>query len=163
MAEIADLMETTMTATMTELLENEMVVETYNGPWIEKRIEYKPNDQKHHEVVLFGSWNGFRKGEELERQGRQIYNITTKLPLGCYVYRFQIDKEDWETNNETAKTIKDGVEFNTVTIKEKEDSEEEAEEKTDDEKGKKLQNTQVIFDESSQKFVIGKKKATWST
>jgi len=107
---------------------------------------------------LFGSWNGFRQGEELEYQGKQVYFAIIKLPVGSWVYRFQIDKEDWETNNETAKTIKDGVEYNTMPIKEKEDSDEEVEEKCDDKKGNKLQHTQVIFDESSQKFVVGRKK-----
>jgi len=127
-------------------------LEEYNGPWVEKRIEYKADKQSRHEVVLFGSWNGFRKGEDLEYQGKSIYAVTTKLPLGSYVYHFHIDNTDWETNNETAKTVKDGTEYNTITVKEKEESEEE--DNTED----KQQNTQVIFDESSQKFVVGKKK-----
>jgi len=127
-------------------------LDEYDGPWIEKRIEYKADERSRHQVVLYGSWNGFRKGEDLEYQGKSIYAVTTKLPLGSYVYRFHIDNTDWETNNETAKTVKDGTEYNTITVKEKEESEEE--DNTED----KQQNTQVIFDESSQKFVVGKKK-----
>jgi len=136
------------------------VQDIYSGPWIERRIEYKVNDDKHHEIIAFGSWNGFRESVELERQGNQIYAFIIKLPLGSWVYRFQVDKQDWETNDETAKTIKNGIEFNTITIKEKEEieeEEEEIEEKNDSSNLKKLQNTQVIFDESSQKFVVGKK------
>jgi len=130
MAEIEENVENKAATVITELQENEIdPQETYNGPWIEKRIEYKANNDKYHEVIVFGSWNGFRKSEELERQGKRVYAATLKLPLGSWVYRFQVDKEDWETNNETAKTIKDGVEFNTITIKEKNDIEEEMEEK----------------------------------
>jgi len=160
MAETEIIMDNTMTTTLIEVPKNEPdFQEVYNGPWIEKRIEYKANDRKHHEIILFGSWDGFRQGEELERQENQIYFVTMKLPLGSWVYRFQIDNEDWETNNETAKTIKDGVEFNTITVREINDIEEEAEEeKNDDNKSKKQQRTQVIFDEASQKFVVGKKK-----
>jgi len=123
---------------------------------LKKRIEYKTNDRNHHEVIVYGSWNGFRKGEELEYQGKQTYIATIKFPLGSWIYRFQIDKEDWETNNETAKTIKDGVEFNTISIKEKDDCEEVEEEKN--EESGKNKHTQVIYDESTQKFVVGKKK-----
>jgi len=127
--------------------------EEYKGPWIEKRIEYKAHERNRREVVVFGSWNGFRKGEDLEYQGKTTYAVTIKLPLGSHVYRFLIDNTDYETNNETAKTIKHGIEYNTITIKEKEESEEE-----DNNEEDKQQNTQVIFDESSQKFVVGKKK-----
>jgi len=164
MADTEQMIENAATTITNELQENENdKQEIYAGPWIEKRIEYKTNDDKRHEVILFGSWNGFRQGEELEYQGKQVYFAIIKLPVGSWVYRFQIDKEDWETNNETAKTIKDGVEYNTMPIKEKEDSDEEVEEKCDDKKGNKLQHTQVIFDESSQKFVVGRKKKTRTT
>jgi len=161
MTEFEDITENIGAITITETQQNEIdVQEIYSGPWIEKRIEYKANNDKHHEVIMFGSWNGFRQGEEMERHGKQIYAATIKLPLGSWVYRFQLDKEDWETNNETAKTIKDGIEFNTVTIRERNDidDEEDMEEKNDDGNSKKLKHTQVIFDESSQKFVVGKKK-----
>jgi len=145
--------------TVEEIQQSEIdIQETYNGPWIEKRIEYKAHDHKHHQIMVFGSWNGFRKAEDLEYQGKQIYAATIKFPLGAWLYRFQIDNEDWETNNETAKTVKDGVEFNTISIKEKEDDFEEAEDEKTDECGGMNQHTQVIFDESSQKFVVGKKK-----
>jgi len=129
-------------------------IEEYHGPWIEKRIEYKAQERSRREVVLFGSWNGFRKGEDLEFQGKATYATTIKLPVGSHVYRFFIDNADWETNNETAKTIKHGIEYNTITVKEKEESEEE------DNAEDTQQNTQVIFDESSQKFVVGKKKTS---
>ncbi len=87
----------------------------YDGPWIETRIEYfSPRKQS---VELFGSWNRFKGGEELEYQGQNTYAIVTKLPLGNYVYRFLVDSEDWETNDDVAKTIKDGVEYNTVSIR----------------------------------------------
>jgi hypothetical protein len=126
MTEFEDITENIGSLTITETQQNEIdVQEIYSGPWIEKRIEYKANNDKHHEVIMFGSWNGFRQGEEMERHGKQIYAATIKLPLGSWVYRFQLDKEDWETNNETAKTIKDGIEFNTVTIKERDDIDEE--------------------------------------
>ena len=89
----------------------------YDGPWIERRIEWKCPDRKQHDVVLFGSWNRFRGGDELEYQGKQIYAVTAKLPLGNYVYRFMIDGEEWETSNSTAKTVKDGIEYNTIAVK----------------------------------------------
>jgi len=159
MAEFEDMMENIGATTITETQQNEIdVQEIYSGPWIEKRIEYKANNDKHHEVIMFGSWNGFRQGEEMERHAKQIYVATIKLPLGSWVYRFQLDKEDWETNNETAKTIKDGIEFNTVTIKEKEDIDEDDMEDKNEDGNVKMKHTQVIFDESSQKFVVGKKK-----
>ena len=104
----------------------------YDGPWIEKRIEWKCPDRKRHNVVLFGSWNRFKGGNELEYQGKQIFACNVKIPLGTYVYRFLIDGEEWETHNNAPKTARDGIEYNQITIAEDSDEEEEDEEEDDD-------------------------------
>ena len=99
----------------------------YDGPWIEKRLEWKCPDRKRHNVVLFGSWNRFKGGDELEYQGKQIFAVTCKLPLGTYVYRFLIDGEDWETHNNAPKTARNGIEYNQIHITEDSDDEEDDE------------------------------------
>ena len=81
----------------------------YDGPWIEKRIEWKCPDRKRHNVVLFGSWNRFKGGDELEYQGKQVFACNVKLPLGTYVYRFLIDQEEWETHNLHLKLLEMGL------------------------------------------------------
>ena len=49
--------------------------------------------------------------------GQNIYAVECKLPLGNYVYRFLIDGDDWETNDDLQKTVKDGVEYNTISVR----------------------------------------------
>ena len=99
----------------------------YDGPWIEKRIEWKCPDRKRHNVVLFGSWNRFKVGYELEYQGKQVFACNVKLPYGKYVYRFLIDQEEWETHNFAPKTARNGIEYNQITISEDSDEDEEDE------------------------------------
>merc|ERR1712113_536231 len=96
----------------------------YDGPYIEKRIEWKCPDRKRHNVVLFGSWNRFKGGDELEYQGKQVFACNVKLPLGTYVYRFLIDAEDWETHNGAPKTARNGIEYNQIHVTEDSDDEE---------------------------------------
>lgn len=150
-------------ATMTQQEEKEKdPLDNYDGPWIEKRIEWVCESRKQ-SVELFGSWNRFKGGDELEYQGQNIYAVTVKLPLGTYVFRFLIDGEEYETNHNEAKAIRDGVEYNSITVKganEAESSEdEEAVENTEE------PNEQMLtFDESTGGFVVGKskkKKETW--
>ena len=105
-----------------EVVEEE---DDYDGPWIEKRIEWKCPDRKRHNVVLYGSWNRFKGGDELEYQGKQVFACNVKLPLGTYVYRFLIDTEDWETHNNAPKTARNGIEYNQIHITEDSDDEEE--------------------------------------
>jgi len=131
-------------------------LDNYDGPWIEKRIEWVCESRKQ-SVELFGSWNRFKGGDELEYQGQNIYAVTVKLPLGTYVFRFLIDGEEYETNHNEAKAIRDGVEYNSITVKganEAESSEdEEAVENTEE------PNEQMLtFDESTGGFVVGKSK-----
>ena len=100
---------------------------TYDGPLIETRIEWKCPDRRRHHVVLFGSWNRFKGGDELEYQGKQIFACNVKLPLGTYVYRFLIDAEDWETHNNAPKTARNGIEYNQIHVNEHSDDEEDDE------------------------------------
>ena len=99
----------------------------YDGPWIEKRIEWNSPDRKRHNVVLFGSWNGFEGNQELKYQGNQVFACNVKLPLGTYVYRFLIDQEEWETDNVAPKIARNGIEYNQIDITEDSDEEEEDE------------------------------------
>lgn len=141
-------------------------VDSYKGPRIEKRIEWQCPDKKRHDVVLFGSWDKFTQGHELEYQGQQTYAVVVALPLGDYVYRFLVDSEDWETSNATAKAVRDGYEYNTIRVREGADSDddsdddEEEEEDGDDNNeqndGGKPANSQLIFDQKTKKFVVGK-------
>lgn len=136
--------------------ENTAVVSDYDGPWIDKRIEWTCDNRKQ-SVELFGSWNGFKGGDELEYQGQNTYAVTAKLPLGNYVYRFFIDGEEWETNHDQAKTIRDGCEYNTITVKENNQESSEDEEETEDTKDDA--NEQMLtFDESTGGFIVGKGK-----
>jgi len=112
---------------MAEQKQEQEEEDDYDGPWIEKRIEWKCPDRKRHNVVLFGSWNRFKGGDELEYQGKQVFACNVKLPLGTYVYRFLIDAEDWETHNSAPKTARNGIEYNQVHVTEDSDEEEEDE------------------------------------
>jgi len=145
--------------------EQNTVVSDYDGPWIEKRIEW-PCDSRKQAVELFGSWNGFKGGDELEYQGQNTYAVTVKLPLGNHVYRFLIDGEDWETNHDEAKTIRDGCEYNTITVKEGSEESSEDEEVQETKEDADAGAEQVLtYDESTGGFVVGKgkkKKETWS-
>mmetsp|Transcript_9855 Transcript_9855/g.15781 ORF Transcript_9855/g.15781 Transcript_9855/m.15781 type:complete len:266 (+) Transcript_9855:39-836(+) len=132
----------------------------YDGPWIEKRIEWKCPDRKRHNVVLFGSWNRFKGGDELEYQGKQIFACNVKLPLGNYVYRFLIDGEEWETDNKAPKTARNGIEYNQIHVTEDSDEEEEDEfDQGDDEAGDAEQggNTALIIGADG-KMTVGKKR-----
>jgi len=141
--------------------EKNTAVDNYDGPWIEKRIEWVCDNRKQ-AVELFGSWNGFKGGDELEYQGHNTYAVTVKLPLGNHVYRFLIDGEEWETNHDDAKAIREGFEYNNLTIKangeESSEDEEEAQKPKED-----APEQMLIFDESTGGFVVGKgkKKETW--
>ena len=144
--------------------EEKAPADEYDGPWIERRIEWKCPDRKQHDVVLFGSWSRFEKEEELTYEGKSIYAVTTKLPLGSYEYRFMIDDEEWETNDNAAKTVKDGIEYNTITVKDDNDNsdndDEEDEENTASDANTEDggDNTQLIWDEQQRKLVVGKTK-----
>lgn len=96
-------------------------MDDYDGPWVERRIEWKCPDRTAHRVEVFGSWNRFRYGDPLEYNGKQIYAETAILPLGNYLYRFMIDGEEWATNNATPKTVKDGIKYNTITVEDIDD------------------------------------------
>jgi len=128
----------------------------YDGPWIEKTLEWKCPDRKRHNVVLFGSWNRFKGGDELDYQGKQIFSCNVKLPLGTYVYRFRIDGEDWETHNNAPKTAKNGTEYNQVHIAEDDDEEEDDFAENDDDEVDDDDNTTVTFADG--KLTMGKKR-----
>jgi hypothetical protein len=132
------------------------IVDAYNGPWIEKRIEWVCDSRKQ-AVELFGSWNGFKGGDELDYQGQNTYAVTVKLPLGNHVYRFLIDGEDWETNHDEAKTIRDGCEYNTISVKEKDEESSEDEEETQ-QATEDAPEQMLSYDESTGGFVVGKSK-----
>ena len=124
---------------MARLVEQE---DEYEGPRIEKKIEWWCPDRKRHNVVLFGSWNRFKEAYELDYQGKQIFSCNVKLPLGTYVYRFLIDGEDWETHRDAPKTAKNGTEYNQIHVAEDDEIEEEDDfAPNDDEEA----NTTVIF------------------
>ena len=97
----------------------------YDGPWIEKRIEWKCPERRRYNVVLFGSWNGFKGGHELEYEGKQIFACHVKLPLGKYVYRFLINQEDWATHFAEPQTTINGIRYNVIMVSEDSDEEEE--------------------------------------
>eukprot|EP01084_Bolivina_argentea_P228274 385587_1 len=99
----------------------------YDGPWIERNILWKCPDRKRHNVVLYGSWNRFTGGDELEYQGKQVFSCNVKLPLGNYVYRFLVDGEEWETDNVASKTARNGIEYNMIHVTDDSDDEEEDE------------------------------------
>ena len=130
----------------------------YDGPYIEKRIEWKCPDRKRHNVVLFGSWNRFKGGDELEYQGKQVFACNVKLPLGNYVYRFLIDAEEWETHNNAPKTARNGIEYNQIHVTEDSDEEPDddfAPNEEDEDAGNDNdeQNTQLIMGADGQMTV----------
>jgi len=135
--------------------------EEYDGPYIDKRIEWKCPDRKRHNVVLFGSWNRFKGGDELDYQGKQVFACNVKLPLGTYVYRFLIDAEEWETHNNAPKTARNGIEYNQIRVTEDSDDEAEddfAQNEGDEEPGaEEEQNTMVQMGPDGQ-MIIGKKR-----
>jgi len=141
--------------TTTEPAATDSVVDNYDGPWIEKRIEWTCDSRKQ-SVELFGSWNRFKGGDELEYQGQNTYAVTVKLPLGTYVYRFLIDGEEWETNHDEAKAVRDGCEYNSITVKalDAESSEDEEEPQENKEENEQM----LTYDESTGGFVVGKGK-----
>jgi len=108
----------------------------------------------------------------LDYQGQNIYGIEVNVPLGNYVYRFLIDGEEYETDNNLAKKIVDGVEFNTLNVRENdEESEEDHSEgdkngdEQDDEDGQNGDDANkeksLVYDQSTGQFVVsaeGKKK-----
>lgn len=87
-------------------------------PSIETKFEWRSPDRKRHNVILFGSWNGFtgETDHELEYQGCQIFACNIHVPLGTHLYRFFVDNKKWVTHSKAPKTIKNGVEYNQITI-----------------------------------------------
>jgi len=135
--------------------EKEPVGDAYDGPWIEKRIEW-PCDNRKQSVELFGSWNRFKGGDELEYQGQNLYAVTVKVPLGNYVYRFLIDGEEWVTNHDEAKAVRDGDEYNAITVKA--NDQESSEDEEENENKEDVNEQMLTFDESTGGFVVGKGK-----
>ena len=98
----------------------------YDGPWIEKKIEWwcpdRTRHRKRHNVVLFGSWDRFEGVHQLDYQGKQIFATNVKLPVGTFVYRFLVDGEDWETHRHAPKTARNGTQYNQIHVAKDEDS-----------------------------------------
>jgi len=143
-----------------EEAEPEPEQDEYDGPWIEKRIEWKCPDRKRHNVVLFGSWNRFKGGDELEYQGKQVFACNVKLPLGTYVYRFLIDQEEWETDYRAGKTARNGIEYNQISVTEDSDDEDDDEFNADDDGNQEEEeqgNTALIIGADG-KMTVGKKR-----
>eukprot|EP01084_Bolivina_argentea_P022325 41486_1 len=88
---------------------------------LDTRIEYRSIDRKRHYITVFGSWNGFKKDEELEYYGRQIYAAILKLPIGIYHYRFSIDNEKWATNFFENTIIINKCKYNQIEVKQDQD------------------------------------------
>ena len=125
----------------------------YEGPYIDKKFDWKCPDRKRHNVILFGSWDGFKGSDELQYEGRQIFSITVKLPIGSYVYRFLIDGEEWETNNTVTKTVRDGIEYNTIHVREDGDSSTDDDNEEDESKEKVIINDIYILSNTQNKQI----------
>ena len=95
---------------------SEQKKEEYDGPWIEKTIEWKRSDKELHTVALYGSWNKFKGDGELDYQGMDLFSIKCKLPLGTYLYRFLIDNKDWTINNNAPTTVRMDIKYNKINV-----------------------------------------------
>eukprot|EP01084_Bolivina_argentea_P098825 177652_1 len=84
----------------------------------EQRIELNVEDGRRHNILIFGSWNRFKKGEELEYQGRQIFATSIALPCGTHYYRFLIDEEKWIISYNVPIIVKHGIEYNNIHVTE---------------------------------------------
>jgi len=129
----------------------------YDGPWVKKRIEFEY--EARHSIEVYGSWNGFKGGDELNYEGRETYAIELELPLGNYVYRFRVDDEDWETDNRRSKNIRDGNEYNTINVKSGDSESDEEEEGSDEENPPEADEDgqgKLVYDEETGGFVVNK-------
>ncbi|ETO31641.1 hypothetical protein RFI_05477 [Reticulomyxa filosa] len=127
--------------------------------WIPHHSHFLKTTKQTKYIIIVRKMNKIEAHEKKSKHttGQNIYAVTVKLPLGTYVYRFLIDGEEWETNLGEAKAIRDGFEYNTITVKgvrnfHFEDEEAQEENKED------VNEQMLTYDESTGGFVVGKGK-----
>eukprot|EP01084_Bolivina_argentea_P137429 242022_1 len=81
---------------------------------VETLFEWKSSDDTKHNVELFGSWNSYAGGDQLEFQGNRIFACKINVPLGSHMYRFLVDTKKWEINTDASESLISG--YNQITV-----------------------------------------------